>query len=92
MPLGTCQNDLEKCVTDPTNVKCTISAQVNPNIPRTFGDGIIHSSHFDAMVDCSDPLPELEIRAPTEEEESIGQFVADNLVQDGATIQMGVYL
>jgi len=67
-----------------------IIAQVNPNIPRTFGDGIVHSSHFDAMVACDDPLPELEKKAPSEEEEAIGQFIADNLVQDGATLQMGI--
>ena len=58
-------------------------------MPRTFGDGSIHSSHFDAMVHCEDPLPEIAKREPTEEEDKIGAFIAENLVQDGATLQMG---
>jgi acyl-CoA hydrolase len=33
-----------------------VIAQVNPNVPRTHGDGMIHSSRFKAMVYCEDPL------------------------------------
>ncbi len=33
-----------------------IIAQVNPNAPRTHGDGMIHSSRFHAMVYCEDPV------------------------------------
>ena len=58
-------------------------------MPRTFGDGVIHMSHCDAMVQGSDPLPELDIGSPTEQENKIGNLVADNLVHDGATLQMG---
>ena len=29
-----------------------VIAQINPNVPRTHGDGLIHSSRFYAMVDC----------------------------------------
>ena len=68
---------------------CT--AQVNPNMPRTFGDGVIHQSHLDAMVQVDDPLPELNLGNPSPEEERIGQLIADNLVQDGATLQMGKF-
>ena len=64
-------------------------ALVNPNMPRTFGDGVIHMSHCDYMVQSSDPLPELPIKQSTDEEEKIGKFIAENLVQDGATLQMG---
>ena len=66
-----------------------LAAQVNPNQPRTFGDGTIHKSHCDIMVAVDDPLPELKMRPPTEEEEKIGKFVAENLVEDGSTLQMG---
>jgi len=65
-------------------------AQVNPNMPRTFGDGVIHKSHFDALVEVDHPLPEIHNSTATDEEERIGKFVADNLVMDGATIQMGL--
>jgi 4-hydroxybutyrate CoA-transferase len=33
-------------------------AQVNPNMPRTHGDGLIHVSRLTAMVECADPLIE----------------------------------
>lgn len=82
-----------------TSVDCTrsaiqnakyIIAQVNHNLPRTFGDGIIHESHVDAMVDHSHPLPELKKAGLTDEEVKIGQLIAENLVDDGATLQMGI--
>lgn len=34
-----------------------IIAQVNKQMPRTFGDGIIHRSHFDYVVNVDTPLP-----------------------------------
>lgn len=68
----------------------TIVAQVNPNMPRTFGDGIIHSSHFDFAVNVDVPLPEHGGKPPTEVESKIGKLIAENLVEDGATLQMGI--
>ncbi len=41
-----------------------VIAQVNNNMPRTFGAGIIHVSEIDAFVDCNDPLPGHEIAPP----------------------------
>ena len=34
----------------------TIIAQVNPKVPRTHGDGIIHSSKIDIAVHCDRPM------------------------------------
>ena len=65
------------------------AAQTNPNMPRTFGDGVIHKSHFDALVEVDHALPEIHTSTATYEEERIGKFIADNLVMDGATLQMG---
>ena len=65
------------------------TGQVNPNMPRTFGDGIIHQSHFDAMVETDDPLPQRPPAKPTATEVTIGEIIAANLVEDGATLQMG---
>lgn len=59
-------------------------------MPRTFGDGVIHMSHCDVMVQVNEPLPELHIPPLTEEENKIGSLIAENLVQDGATLQMGM--
>ena len=69
---------------------CVHAAQVNPNMPRTFGDGVIHKSHFDALVEVDHELPEIHMSPTTEEEEQIGHLIADNLVMDGATLQMGL--
>ena len=58
-------------------------------MPRTFGDSNVHMSHFDKMVECNDDLPLAHSAEPTDQESRIGQFIADNLVEDGATLQMG---
>lgn len=64
-------------------------AQVNPRLPRTFGDGIIHISHIDYAVKVDTPLPTHGGKPPTEIEAKIGKNIAENLVDDGATLQMG---
>jgi len=67
-----------------------IIAQVNTNMPRTFGDGVIHLSHIDSLVAGDVPLACLSKSKRTDEEEKIGALVADYLVADGATLQMGI--
>ena len=41
------------------NTARKVIAQVNPNAPRTHGDGMIHASRFSAMVWCDDPMQEV---------------------------------
>ncbi len=67
----------------------TVIAQVNPNMPRTHGDGLIHVSEINAMVEVDDPLLEVPARELTETELAIGRYIA-GLVEDGATLQMGI--
>jgi acyl-CoA hydrolase len=66
-----------------------VIAQVNPNMPRTHGDGLIHTSQINAMVEVDDQLPEQIVPEPDEAELRIGQFCAE-LIDDGATLQMGI--
>ncbi len=67
-----------------------VIAQVNPRMPRTHGDGIIHYTHIDALVDVEEALPEVSFGADAgEREQTIGRYVAE-LVEDGATLQMGI--
>ncbi|XP_045506774.1 4-hydroxybutyrate coenzyme A transferase [Colias croceus] len=68
----------------------TIIAQINTHMPRTFGDAIIHVSHVDYAVVDNTPLPEHGGKPPSAEETKIGQLIGDNLVEDGATLQMGI--
>lgn len=59
-------------------------------MPRTFGDSIIHSSHFDAAIEINTPLPQHGTGQLSDVEIKIGQLIAENLVEDGATLQMGI--
>ncbi|MFO0574848.1 MAG: acetyl-CoA hydrolase/transferase C-terminal domain-containing protein [Polyangia bacterium] len=63
--------------------------QVNPHMPRSHGDGMLHMSRFAALVDSDDPLPEHKPAPLSEAERAIGRGVA-SLVEDGATLQMGI--
>ncbi|MBL7741105.1 MAG: acetyl-CoA hydrolase/transferase family protein [Chitinophagaceae bacterium] len=67
-----------------------IIAQVNPNVPRTHGDGLIHSSRFTSMVWCDEPLYEANFSEKVGETElKIGEHVA-SLIEDRSTLQMGI--
>jgi acyl-CoA hydrolase len=67
-----------------------IIAQVNPNMPRTHGDGILHHSEINCCVHVEDPLPEINYSKSAGETESrIGKHCAA-LIEDGSTLQMGI--
>ncbi|MDP4262916.1 MAG: acetyl-CoA hydrolase/transferase C-terminal domain-containing protein [Bacteroidota bacterium] len=67
-----------------------IIAQVNPQVPRTHGDGMIHNSRFHSMVYCDEPLYEANYSEKvTEKELKIGENVA-SLIDDRCTLQMGI--
>uniref|UniRef100_A0A915CTC5 Acetyl-CoA hydrolase n=1 Tax=Ditylenchus dipsaci TaxID=166011 RepID=A0A915CTC5_9BILA len=67
-----------------------IIAMANSNVPRTFGDGLIHSSHIDVIVHQDFPLHVRNFGQVSEVETKIGQLIAENLVDDGSTLQMGI--
>lgn len=64
-------------------------AQVNTQMPRLHGDGVIHINEIDYLVEVNEPLPESLLPELTHEEEQIGRNIAD-LIDDGATLQMGI--
>lgn len=66
-----------------------VVAQINPQMPRTHGDGIIHISQIDFAIEVNEPLHEAAPTEPTEIELQIGKNIA-SLVEDGATLQMGI--
>ena len=70
------------------NAKVVI-AQVNKQMPRTHGDGLIHISEINSFVECDIPLPTLNFDAPSETENKIANFIA-NLIEDRSTLQMGI--
>lgn len=67
-----------------------VVAQVNPNMPRTHGDGFIHISKIHAMVRHESALPVVDYSTGvTPAIENIGRNVAA-LIEDGATLQLGI--
>lgn len=66
-----------------------IIAQVNPNMPRTHGDGFIHVSKFDAVVEVNDEIGTCKNPEITDVEKKIGEYCA-GLIDDGSTLQMGI--
>ncbi len=66
-----------------------VIAQVNDQMPRTYGDSFIHVSNVDAIVESSRPLCELPRHEVTDLHLAIARNVA-TLIEDGSTIQTGI--
>jgi acyl-CoA hydrolase len=66
-----------------------VIALVNPQVPRTHGDGIIHIDNIHLGVEIDAPIHEVVVGEPTKIEAKIGKHVAA-LIEDGATLQMGI--
>ncbi len=81
-----------------TSVDCSLAALqeakhviavVNKHVPRTWGDAIIHMRQIDTFVEHDSPLIEASFPEPSEVEFQIGKNCAA-LIEDGATLQMGI--
>ena len=70
------------------NAKIVV-AQVNKNMPRTFGDGILHVSEINYLVEVDVPIFSHEVTPFSAEEEKIGEYVA-SLIDNKSTLQMGI--
>lgn len=67
-----------------------VIAQVNKQMPRTHGDGIIHMSDINTIVEIDEPLPEVSYFNKIDERAiAIGKYCAE-LIEDGSTLQMGI--
>jgi 4-hydroxybutyrate CoA-transferase len=66
-----------------------VIAQVNKNMPRTFGDTLIHINDIDFAVEADDPLYGMAPVAIKELEQKIGDYCA-SLVPDGGCLQLGI--
>jgi acyl-CoA hydrolase len=66
-----------------------IVAQVNPRMPRTHGDSMVHVNNINAMVYFEEELPEVVSTGISDISKRIGDYCA-SLVEDGATIQTGI--
>jgi acyl-CoA hydrolase len=66
-----------------------VIAQINPRVPRTLGDSFIHLRQIDIAVDVDAALLAAEPSPINETERAIGECVAE-LIDDGATLQLGI--
>ncbi|MBP1620408.1 MAG: acetyl-CoA hydrolase [Acidobacteria bacterium] len=67
----------------------TVIAQVNEKMPRVLGDSFVHVSRVAAIVEATEPLPNLVPKPATEVERQIGSHII-GLIEPGATLQMGI--
>ena len=74
-----------------TAAKCAryVVAQVNDQMPRTFGDSFIHVGRIDAFVESSRPLCEMARHDAKNVHIQIARHVA-GLIDDGAVLQTGI--
>ena len=66
-----------------------VVAEVNQQMPRTYGDSFLHLSDIDFMVPTDRHLLQLPRHPVTELHRAIGRHIA-GLIEDGATLQMGI--
>lgn len=67
----------------------TVIAAVNPNVPRCWGDAMIHIDEIDIFVEDNIPLYAHDLAPLSDIEVAIGKNVAA-LVDDRACLQMGI--
>lgn len=63
--------------------------EVNPNMPRVFGDSLLHVSEVDVIVENDAALSEVEVRESSPEDAVIARTVA-GMIEDGSCLQMGI--
>lgn len=66
-----------------------IIAQVNSEMPRTFGDSFVHVNSIDVLVPHDEDIIEIPIEEPDETLRRIGENIA-RLVEDGSCIECGI--
>ena len=70
------------------NAKYVI-AQVNNQMPRTYGDAMFHIDEIDFLVEHDAPIFSLQLTTPTAIETQIAQHIVP-LIEDGSTLQLGI--
>ncbi|MDD4291388.1 MAG: acetyl-CoA hydrolase/transferase C-terminal domain-containing protein [Clostridia bacterium] len=66
-----------------------IILEVNPKLPRTFGDVQMHESEVDFFINADYDIPEIPDVAPSEKDLAIGKLIAE-YIEDGDCLQLGI--
>ncbi len=87
---GFCSYGVEVGVTKPAaDSACIVIAEINPNMPRVWGQSFIHLSRITCCVPVDYALPHAPQSSPSPLQQQIGSHIAD-LIEDGDTLQMGI--
>lgn len=62
--------------------------EVNPRLPRIFGETLVHISEIDHIILAENEVPTMDPEPANAQAELIGRHIAE-LVEDGSTIQLG---
>ncbi|HKM81371.1 MAG TPA: acetyl-CoA hydrolase/transferase C-terminal domain-containing protein [Candidatus Acidoferrum sp.] len=66
-----------------------VVVEVNRNMPRVFGDSLVHVSEVQAIVENHVPLVSVPYVEPDADSMKIGRCIAEQ-IPDGATLQLGI--
>jgi len=66
-----------------------VIVEVNRNMPRVFGDSLVHVSEVQAIVENHAPLVQIPYKDPDADSMTIGKCIAEQ-IPDGATLQLGI--
>ena len=66
-----------------------VIAQVNPQMPWTMGDSLLHIYNIDMLVAGETPIPHVLLPRPSKTSYTIAEFVAA-LIPDGSTVELGI--
>lgn len=78
--------DVARAAVDTADI---VIAQINAQMPRVHGDGFVRVSSIHHAILVDEPVDEAKPQALSETEQAIGRHVA-NIIEDGATLQMGI--
>jgi acyl-CoA hydrolase/GNAT superfamily N-acetyltransferase len=66
-----------------------VIAEVNPAMPRTHGESLVHLDRFDALVSVDTPVTEYRHPPTGETAEMVARYLA-SIIDDGSTLQIGL--
>jgi acyl-CoA hydrolase/RimJ/RimL family protein N-acetyltransferase len=71
------------------SVARTVIAEINPAMPRTHGESMVHLNRFDALVRVNLPVAEYLHPKIGDVAERVARYIA-SIIEDGSTLQIGL--
>jgi acyl-CoA hydrolase/RimJ/RimL family protein N-acetyltransferase len=71
------------------SVARTVIAEINPAMPRTHGESLVHFDRFDALVRVDSPIAEYVHPKIGDVADGVARYIA-SIIEDGSTLQIGL--